>query len=114
MSRSQLAKLSAQYSLGAGLESRYFEYSTDQDQDCQDCCKYHVTEEPFSHFCFMMTSTFKTNGFVCHPNHCQYIYFSTQYPAKSFQEILDWEIRNKSRISIQVHAILAVNSINTT
>ena len=44
MSRSQLAKLSAQYSLGAGLESRYFEYSTDQEQDCQDCCKYHITE----------------------------------------------------------------------
>ena len=80
MSRSQLAKLSAQYSLGAGLESRYFEYSTDQEQDCQDCCKYHITEEPFSHFCFMMTSTFKTDGFVCHPNYCQYIYFSTQYP----------------------------------
>ena len=61
MSRSQLAKLSAQYSLGAGLESRYFEYSTDQEQDCQDCCKYHITEEPLSHFCFMMTSTFKTD-----------------------------------------------------
>ena len=81
MSRSQLAKLSAQYSLGAGLESRYFEYSTDQEQDCQDCCKYHITEEPLSHFCFMMTSTFKTDGFVCHPNYCQYIYFSTQCPS---------------------------------
>ena len=94
MSRSQLAKLSAQYSLGAGLESRYFEYSTDQEQDCQDCCKYHITEKPFSHFRFMMTSTFKLLPV--------YLLF---YPISIF----DWEIRN-----IQVHAILAVNRINTT
>ena len=87
MSRSQLAKLSAQYSLGAGLESRYFEYSTDQEQDCQDCCKYHITEEePFSHICFMMTSTLKTDVFVCHPNYCQYqyIYYLLFYPIPNY------------------------------